>query len=92
MKYTTKDKGVWPHQALAFDITFDKTIETTLSRFNIDWKTLLTKLGGFIGIGRPFLWVLVCCQSYRDSSGNPNYLIEFLDALASLDFKLSVSE
>ena len=59
LKYTTRDKGVWPDQALAFDITFDKTIETTLSRFNIDWKTLLTKLGGFIGIGRSFLWVLV---------------------------------
>ena len=59
LKYTTRDIGVWPHPILTFDIIFDKNIETTLSRFSIDWQTLLTKLGGFIGIGRSLLWVFV---------------------------------
>ena len=57
--YTTRDRGADPYPFKTLDITFDQTVDLTHSKFSIDSYTFLTKLGGFIGIGRSSLWLFV---------------------------------
>ena len=57
--YKTRDRGADPYPFKTLDIAFDKTVDINHSKFSIDSYTFLTKLGGFIGIGRSLLWVLV---------------------------------
>ena len=38
---------------------FDKTVNVVRSRFSISGPTYLTKAGGFVGVGRTLLWILV---------------------------------
>ena len=57
--YTTRDRGADPYPFKTLDITFDQTVDLTHSKFSIDSYTFLTKLGGFIGIGRSALWLFV---------------------------------
>ena len=58
-KYTTYHQWVTPYSFRALDITFDKKVDISRSRFIIDGPTFLTKSGGFIGVGRTLLWILV---------------------------------
>ena len=57
--YRTRFAGTAPYAYTALYITFDKTVDVTRSRFSIDGPTFLTKSGGFIGVGRSALWLLV---------------------------------
>ena len=57
--YRTRFAGTAPYAYTALYITFDKTVDVTRSRFSIDGPTFLTKSGGFIGVGRSLLLVLV---------------------------------
>ena len=38
---------------------FDQKVDVARSRFSINGLTLLTRLGGLIGVGRTLLWILV---------------------------------
>ena len=40
-------------------IVFDQKIAVSHSRFSINGQTFLTKVGGFIGVGRTSLWILI---------------------------------
>ena len=59
IKYTTKYLGGYPYSFRRLDIIFDENVDIVRSRFSIDVYTLLTKSGGFIGVGRSLLWILV---------------------------------
>ena len=39
-------------------ISFEQEVEVTKSSWNIDARTLLSKIGGFIGISKNFLWLV----------------------------------
>ena len=43
----------------SLNIVFDQKIAVARSRFSINEQTFLTKVGGFIGVGRTSLWILV---------------------------------
>ena len=58
-KYTTRFLAEAPHDFRGLDIVFDNTVDITRARFSIDEYTFLTKSGGFIGVGRTLLWILV---------------------------------
>lgn len=40
-------------------IQFDQTVEVTVSKLQIGLKTLATRFGGIIGVGKEFLWVII---------------------------------
>ena len=40
-------------------IWFDKTVEKTESKYTTGFKTLISKIGGFIGISKNFLWLMI---------------------------------
>ena len=58
-KYTTRFLDEVPSDSRGLDIVFDNTVDITRARFSIDIYTFLTKSGGFIGVGRTLLWILV---------------------------------
>ena len=58
-KYTTRRYFRIPYPKTMLSIVFDQTIAVAHSRFSIDIQTFLTKVGGFIGVGRTSLWILV---------------------------------
>ena len=59
-KYTTRFKSKTPYwNGAAIYIVFDQTLDVAQSRFSINSLTLLTRLGGLIGVGRTLLWILV---------------------------------
>ena len=45
-------------------LTFQKQVEVTSSQFNIDALTLLTKIGGILGVGRTIVWIIITCFDY----------------------------
>ena len=44
-------------------VQFEKEVMVTKSAFTIDLMTLITRIGGIIGVGKELLWVLVFCVS-----------------------------
>ena len=44
-------------------ISFEQEVEVTKSSWNIDARTLLSKIGGFIGISKNFLWLILLLMS-----------------------------
>ena len=40
-------------------IQFDQTVEVTVSKLQIGLKTLATRCGGIIGVGKELLWVII---------------------------------
>ena len=40
-------------------LKFERDIEITKSSWTINFKTLLSKIGGFIGLSKNFLWLLI---------------------------------
>ena len=40
-------------------IFFGKRVKTTKSKLTITTKTLFSKIGGFIGVNRSFLWLII---------------------------------
>ena len=45
-------------RGLAF--AFADDVEVTTSKLQISTKTLLTRVGGVIGVGKEFLWIILC--------------------------------
>ena len=44
-------------------IIFDTVVEKTISDWQITPVTLLTRLGGIIGVGKNFLWIIIFFSS-----------------------------
>ena len=44
-------------------IVFDNVVQKTISDWQIKPVTLLTRIGGIIGVGKELLWVIVFCYS-----------------------------
>ena len=44
-------------------IGFDNVVEKTISHWQIEPVTLLTRIGGIIGVGKELLWVLIIAGS-----------------------------
>ena len=40
-------------------VEFDREVDVTEVKFSIGFITLLTRLGGIIGVGKELLWVLI---------------------------------
>ena len=40
-------------------IVFDNVVEKTISNWQIEPVTLLTRIGGIIGVGKELLWVMI---------------------------------
>ena len=45
-------------------IVFDNVVEKTTSNWQIEPVTLLTRIGGIIGVGKELLWVLIITGSF----------------------------
>ena len=45
-------------------IVFDKVVERTISNWQIEPVTLLTRIGGIIGVGKELLWVMIMTGSF----------------------------
>ena len=59
-KYTTRFKSkTLFYSGIAIHLAFDQRLDVARSRFSINALTLLTRLGGLIGVGRTLLWILV---------------------------------
>ena len=44
-------------------IAFDDEVEVETSELQISPKTFLTRIGGIIGVGKEFLWIILCAFS-----------------------------
>ena len=44
-------------------IVFDNVVEKTISNWQIEPVTLLTRIGGIIGVGKELLWVMMITVS-----------------------------
>ena len=44
-------------------IVFDNVIEKTISDWQVNPVTLLTRIGGIIGVGKELLWVMILTGS-----------------------------
>ena len=40
-------------------VQFDQNVDVTVSKLEVDLKTLATRFGGIIGVGKELLWVIV---------------------------------
>ena len=58
-KFTTRRFIKSPYPYTTLHITFDQKIAVSRSRYSITAQSFLTKVGGFIGVGRTSLWILV---------------------------------
>ena len=45
-------------------MTFDREVEVSSSHLTIEPLTLLTRVGGIIGVGKEFLWVIITLLTY----------------------------
>ena len=41
-----------------FNLVFDESVDVTESVFSIDFVTLLTRIGGAVGVGKECLWII----------------------------------
>ena len=45
-------------------VDFDNVVEKTISNWQIESVTLLTRIGGIIGVGKELLWILITLITY----------------------------
>ena len=45
-------------------LVFDNVVEKTISNWQIEPVTLLTRIGGIIGVGKELLWVMIITGSF----------------------------
>ena len=60
-RFLTKDIGYRSNNrnVTGVAINFENEVEITKSSWKIDPKTLISKIGGFIGISKNFLWLII---------------------------------
>ena len=64
-RYKVEKTGIVQSKDLfGISIVFDNVVEKTISDWQIKPVTLLTRIGGIIGVGKELLWVIVfICSS-----------------------------
>ena len=45
-------------ERFGFNLVIDKSVDVTESVFSIDFVTLLTRIGGAVGVGKECLWII----------------------------------
>ena len=58
-RYQVMDIGLKEHIDTWIEIWFEKKVEITKSEFSVNMESLLSTIGGFIGISKNFLWLLI---------------------------------
>ena len=62
-RYQVKEIGLQEvsdyDEDIGIAIWFEKEVDVSKSILTMDFKTLMSKIGGFIGISKNFLWLLV---------------------------------
>ena len=58
-RYPAKEIGFKENSLRGLTIRFEKVVDITKSSWTIDERTLLSKIGGFIGISKNFLWLII---------------------------------
>ena len=58
-RFQSKEIGIKSGDNQGLTIDFEKVVEITKSEFQIGTKTLISRIGGFIGISKNFLWLLI---------------------------------
>ena len=46
------------------EITFEKEVEVTITQFTIDPLTLITRIGGTLGVGTTISWIIIFALDY----------------------------
>ena len=65
MRYKTTSIGFdRRHDRYGLFVTFDRSVEVTRSHLTIPPLTLLTRIGGIIGVGKEFLWIIITALTY----------------------------
>ena len=54
-----KEIGLKEHVEKGLELWFEREVYVTKSKFILDAKTMMSEIGGFIGISKNFLWVLI---------------------------------
>ena len=58
-RYQVADKGKSPRDdRFGMEINFEREVEVTESHFSLDAFTLLTRVGGIMGVGRTMVWMI----------------------------------
>ena len=58
-RYQVKEIGLKEHVEKGLELWFEREVYVTKSKFILDAKTMMSEIGGFIGISKNFLWVLI---------------------------------
>ena len=58
-RYQAKEYGMKPDKHHGMEILFEKEVKVTKSAWNIGPMSLISKIGGFIGISKNFLWLVI---------------------------------
>ena len=59
--YEVEDIGFFTSKNIrGMAFAFADEVEVTTSELQIGTKTLLTRVGGVIGVGKEFLWIILC--------------------------------
>ena len=60
-RFLVKEIGIRGNNknSTGISINFEKEVEITKSSWKIDTQTLISKIGGFIGISKNFLWLII---------------------------------
>ena len=58
-RYQVMDIGLKEHIDTGIEIWFEKKVKITKSEFSVNMESLLSTIGGFIGISKNFLWLLI---------------------------------
>ena len=62
-RYQVTEIGLRRKDARGLILWFGKEVEVTKSLWQIDEKTLISNIGGIIGIGKEFLWLIILMLS-----------------------------
>ena len=58
-RYQVMEIGLKEHIDTGIEIWFEKKVKITKSEFSVNMESLLSTIGGFIGISKNFLWLLI---------------------------------
>ena len=67
-------------EAFGVNILFDKSVTVTESHFSINFLTLLTRIGGAVGVGKEGLWLItIALNQISNFCFNANFKSENKD-------------
>ena len=62
MRYEIQEEGFDPlDHKYGMKIHFNKDVEVTTSHLTMDFLSLMSRIGGIIGVGQAFAWIILFC-------------------------------